>query len=56
MGWDFQTDPEFEETLAWMREFVREEVEPLDAIADQLDQTQLVALLAPLQEFHYHQH
>ena len=50
MAWDFCTDPEFEETLSWMREFVHEEVEPIDAIADELDQPQLDALLAPLQE------
>ncbi|MEY2996152.1 MAG: hypothetical protein RLZZ39_977, partial [Actinomycetota bacterium] len=23
MAWDFETEPEFEEKLAWMREFVR---------------------------------
>jgi acyl-CoA dehydrogenase len=25
MAWDFSTEPEFEEKLAWMRGFVREE-------------------------------
>jgi len=30
MGWDFSTEPEFEKKLAWMREFVREEVYPLE--------------------------
>jgi acyl-CoA dehydrogenase len=34
MAWDFQTEPEFEEKLAWMRTFVREEIMPLEAIAD----------------------
>jgi acyl-CoA dehydrogenase len=32
VGWDFETDPEFEAHLEWMREFVREEVEPLDLL------------------------
>ena len=29
MAWDFETDPEFQEKLDWMDEFVREKVEPL---------------------------
>lgn len=32
MAWDFSTDPEFEKKLDWVREFVREEVEPLDVL------------------------
>jgi len=32
MGWDFETEPEFEEHLAWMLTFVREEVEVLDLV------------------------
>lgn len=28
--WIFETDPEFEQKLEWMRDFVRETVEPLD--------------------------
>jgi acyl-CoA dehydrogenase len=32
MAWDFSTEPEFEEKLAWMREFVREEVFPLEVL------------------------
>jgi acyl-CoA dehydrogenase len=34
MAWDFETEPEFEAKLAWMREFVREEVLPLETLAD----------------------
>jgi acyl-CoA dehydrogenase len=34
MAWDFETEPEFEEKLAWMRTFVREEIIPLEALAD----------------------
>ncbi len=32
MAWDFETDPEFQEKLDWMDEFVREQIEPLDFI------------------------
>jgi acyl-CoA dehydrogenase len=32
MAWDFSTDSEFERELDWMREFVREEVEPIDLV------------------------
>lgn len=32
MAWDFETDPEFQEKLDWMDTFVREEVEPVDAL------------------------
>jgi acyl-CoA dehydrogenase len=31
---DFTLEPEFEEKLEWIREFVREEIEPLDVIFD----------------------
>lgn len=30
MAWDFETEPEFQEKLDWMDEFVSREVEPLD--------------------------
>ncbi len=30
MAWDFSTDPEFQQKLDWITEFVRTEVEPLD--------------------------
>ncbi|MFY2861817.1 acyl-CoA dehydrogenase family protein [Mycobacterium sp. THU-M104] len=32
MPWDFSTEPEFEKKLDWVREFVREEVEPLEIL------------------------
>jgi acyl-CoA dehydrogenase len=32
MGWDFSTEPEFEASLEWMREFVREEIFPLEVL------------------------
>ena len=34
MAWDFETEPEFEEKLAWMRQFVREEIIPLETLAE----------------------
>jgi len=32
MSWDFSTDPEFEEKLAWMRGFVRDQIYPLEVL------------------------
>jgi acyl-CoA dehydrogenase len=32
MSWDFSTEPEFEKKLHWIREFVREEVEPIEVL------------------------
>ncbi|MGI8329471.1 acyl-CoA dehydrogenase family protein [Actinomadura scrupuli] len=32
MAWDFQTDPEFAERLAWIRRFTTENVHPLDLV------------------------
>jgi acyl-CoA dehydrogenase len=34
MAWDFETEPEFEAKLEWMREFVRTEILPLETLAD----------------------
>ena len=34
MAWDFQTEPEFEAKLAWMRSFVRDEIMPLETLAE----------------------
>ncbi len=48
MAWDFTTEPEFEEKLAWMREFVREEIYPLEVLG--LDHREFRALAKPLQE------
>ena len=50
MAWDFSTEPEFQEQLDWMRQFVREEIWPLETIVDELDQEQLDRVYAPLQE------
>jgi len=32
MAWDFETEPDFQQKLDWMGEFVREEIEPLDVL------------------------
>ena len=53
MAWDFETDPEFQEELDWVADFVREEVEPLDfVIRHGYDLTDPVRqeLIPPLQE------
>ena len=49
MAWDFSTDPEFEETLAWIRDFVDETIIPLDLLCEGLNQTQLDAPLGAAQ-------
>ncbi len=46
--WDFETEPEFEERLQWMRGFVREEIYPLETL--QLDWPALLRATAPLAE------
>ena len=37
MAWDFRTEPDFEQQLAWMRDFVVQEVAPLDLVFPHLD-------------------
>ena len=52
MAWDFSTDPEYAELLAWADAFVREECEPLDfVVRESHDMTDPVrqALIPPLQ-------
>jgi acyl-CoA dehydrogenase len=50
MAWDFSTDPEFQEHLDWMREFVREEIWPIETLMREFDQRALDRIYAPLQE------
>ena len=54
MAWDFETEPEFEAKLAWMRTFVRDEIIPLEALADKWPTAQgrkvFQAITAPLKE------
>jgi acyl-CoA dehydrogenase len=49
MAWDFSTEPEFQAQLDWMRDLVRTEVWPLEAIADELGADGLYRAVAPLQ-------
>src|SRR3712207_7813001 len=46
--WDFSTEPEFQAHLDWMREFVRDEIWPLEVL--DLDYAQLMRAMEPLQE------
>jgi len=48
MAWEFETEPEYEEQLAWMRGFLREEIIPIETL--ELTYDQVVALVRPLQE------
>src|SRR5580765_3956308 len=41
MAWDFSTEPEFEEQLVWMRNFVRAEIWPIEAIQHDIGQSEL---------------
>jgi alkylation response protein AidB-like acyl-CoA dehydrogenase len=53
MGWDFSTEPEFQEKLDWVEQFCREEVEPLDMIfpyAVRSKDPKIKALVKPLQD------
>ncbi|HEV2786548.1 MAG TPA: acyl-CoA dehydrogenase family protein, partial [Solirubrobacteraceae bacterium] len=48
MAWDFSTDPEFQEQLDWMAQFVREEIWPRETLG--LDGARVDRALRPLQE------
>ena len=48
MAWDFETEPEFEEQLVWMREFVREEIMPIETL--DLSHDQALTFIKPLQD------
>ena len=51
MSWDFSTDPEFQEQLDWMQDFVRREIWPLETIWRELGGYEgLREALSPLQE------
>ncbi len=47
MAWDFSTEPEFEAQLAWMRDFVRDEILPIETL--DLGHAELLRLVRPLQ-------
>ncbi len=48
MSWDFSTEPDFQKKLDWMRDFVHEEVWPLEVI--DTDLSGFTRLIRPLQE------
>jgi acyl-CoA dehydrogenase len=50
MAWDFSTEPEFQEHLDWMTEFVREEIWPLETLMDELPFDGILRAMRPLQE------
>ena len=53
MGWDFETDAQYQEKLDWVEQFMREDVEPLDyVLGDPYDKTdeQALAAVRPLQD------
>ena len=53
MSWDFATDPEWAEQLAWVEDFVRTECEPIDYVVKEshdLNDPVRQALIPPLQQ------
>jgi acyl-CoA dehydrogenase len=53
VGWDFETDPEYQELLDWADAFVRDEVEPLDfVLGNPYDKSnpRVLELIKPLQQ------
>jgi acyl-CoA dehydrogenase len=48
VGWDFSTEPEFQEHLDWMRDLVREEIWPLESIWPELGLDGLARAMEPL--------
>ncbi len=51
--WDFETEPEYQEKLDWVEEFMVNELEPLDLVAlDPYDKknAETMAILRPLQQ------
>ena len=50
MAWDFSTEPEFEAQLEWMRDFVRDEIFPLETSSTTRPGPASTASIAPLKE------
>ncbi|RTL69194.1 MAG: acyl-CoA dehydrogenase [Pseudonocardiaceae bacterium] len=53
MGWDFETDPDVQQELDWVDEFVRTEVEPVDQVIEHawnVHDPARNALIKPLQD------
>ena len=50
MSWDFSTEPDFQQQLDWMRDFVRREIWPLETVWRELGPDGLREAIAPLQQ------
>ena len=52
MAWDFETEPEFEDRLKWMRSFLDEEIIPLEGLPDEVRRqpAKMNEITAPLKE------
>ncbi|MEM8902073.1 MAG: acyl-CoA dehydrogenase family protein [Actinomycetota bacterium] len=52
MAWDFQTEPEFEEQLQWMRRVVDEEIIPLEGLPKEVrhDRAAMRRITAPISD------
>jgi acyl-CoA dehydrogenase len=53
MSWDFETDPDFQQELDWVEQFVRDEVEPVDFVikhAWDMEDPVRQKLIPPLQQ------
>jgi acyl-CoA dehydrogenase len=48
VSWDFATDPEFEPQLEWTREFVHDEIEPLETLGLEATDDVFRAITAPM--------
>src|SRR5487761_8366 len=48
MTWDFSTEPEFESKLEWMRDFMRDEVYPLEVL--DTDEAGFMRAIRPLRD------
>ena len=50
MAWDFETDPEFQESLDWIRQFVEDELIPLEPIMGDFTPEQWKEIQEPLKQ------
>ena len=50
MAWDFCNDPAFEPELEWTRQFVHQEIEPLDLVKPQMSRESFKLASAPLKQ------
>jgi acyl-CoA dehydrogenase len=50
MGWDFETEPDFQEKLDWMRSFLDEQIMPLETIQYEFTPQQWKRVTQPLKD------